>query len=132
MRESLFRGKSEFTEQMVYGDLVRWPDGTCLILEEDPDNKNVKNKHYVDPETVGEFTGMPDKKGKKIFEDDILCFRDDPISDYGVVIFKDGKWGLQYLSGAVEWLDAGVTKDFEIVGNIHDKPEWWEEGAENA
>lgn len=95
------------------------------------------NKQYlVDPYTVGEFTGMRDKHGVKIFEGDIIkhpyvdpIFRDlvEPKEGDGVtseVVFHDGAFVVKYNENDFIYLDAFTRHGcVEVIGNIYDNPE---------
>ena len=82
----------------------------------------------IDPETIGQFTGLYDCEGKEIYEGDILL-----ISDFSKVAceFRHGAFGYQYCNDFNSF--AGNTnftfnpknsdESFEIIGNIHDNPE---------
>lgn len=74
MRKIIFRGKSRDTQDWVFGNLIRYPNGRIMIRVgfEDVD---------VEEETVGEYIGMEDDNGKGIFENDII--RCSQIYDYG-------------------------------------------------
>lgn len=133
MREILFRGKSRGTNKWVFGDFVT---DACGISHEEYLNEYGDIGHimtYVIPETVGQYTGLTDKKGKKIFEGDILeseftkmpylvCFGEYTYSDeYG-----DGQdvcgWYNEDECGCVTAL--GCSNDWAtVIGNIHDNPE---------
>ena len=92
----------------------------------------------VIPETVGQFTGLTDKNGVKIFEGDIVKCT-DTINDFefnAVVEFGNPNgeynWGyqLKFISGEDSnfdilcWVDMEETGAFiEVIGNIHDNPE---------
>lgn len=137
MREILFRGKlktdnGEYKKgDWVYGDFVTLIDGKEKHL-------HIYGKGEVKAETVGQYTGLIDKNGTKIFEDDIVKCT-DTFSDYefiAVVMFGNPKgeynWGFQLnrISGAnantdiLLWVDVEETGAFiEIIGNIHDNPE---------
>lgn len=141
MREILFRGKRKDNGEWVEGYLIR--DEIC--------NTHIPYIGYlfdaghdvdiseVIHETVGQFTGLTDKNGKKIFEGDVLPIEDEIIA---VVIFRDGCFRLEEygLSGA--WTESGFdecgggwdiiecspidwysTYDMEVIDNIHDNPE---------
>lgn len=126
MREILFRGKQIDTGAWVegafcmkdcdnpFGPLV---DRPTIIKYEEP------NSGYwfrVDPETVGQFTGLTDKNGQKIFEGDIIsglgntyvCKWDEGNVEFTVFDGKES-FGLAY----------AAYPCMEVVGNIHDNPE---------
>lgn len=81
--------------------------------------------YEVDPETVGQFTGVLDKNGKKIFEGDILRFHG--MSNYPVF------WDADYCAfGSCYYSDFEILSHYnrnkiEIIGNIHDNPELLEQ-----
>lgn len=139
-REILFRGKRIDNGEWVYGNLNY---GTIEI-------KNIKDSYYisdfdvnpwdkkfypVNPETVGQYTGLTDKNGKKIFEGDILKiihkyqspFDDDTKEytdiDVDVVHFDDEGLCFSYGKSPFLCVADNVTAEYEVVGNIHDNPE---------
>lgn len=131
MREIVFRGKDSITKRWVYGALVQQQDDP---LKEKAFIISYSNyqfgdfseavMHEVDPETVGQYTGFVDKKGKKIFEGDILSIYNSKAFLFVV------EWNNQYV---LKCTTNGVSdnilnviessEDAEVVGNIYDNPE---------
>lgn len=136
MREILFRGKSVDDNEWVYGGLcidaveqLRGVDAgaNAFIRFYDVETKKMKMVE-VHRETVGQFTGLKDKNGKKIFEGDIVLM---PAYSRGkhktTVYFKDGKFavdGSNYPFKDIKDFDLiSLSKSIEVIGNIHDKEE---------
>ena len=124
-REILFRGARICDGQFVNGSLVE-VNGECSSNESAPHivisyGPDTFDWFEVDPETVGQFTGMIDKNGKKIFEGDIYNMGDDNIR-YVVVWRKCMFIGKQIGSNSYAGLDY-FESDIKKVGNIYDNPE---------
>lgn len=124
MREILFRGKQIDNGLWITGDLWQWSEKRKGIY----DNEICKTLQ-VDPKTVGQFTGMTDVNGKKIFEGDIIKIPDD-YDEFGhnageiyEVYFCLGGFRLKpkYSDARGYWLEDDET--VEVIGNIHDNPE---------
>lgn len=130
MREILFRGKANECnndEEFEYGE---WVEGlitfvgsyngiySATILTDEYD------ECQVDPETVGQYTGLTDKNGVKIFEGDILRFYNgEEFSNYEVIWFGNAYKVL--MEGETEIqddLDLFFCEHSEVIGNIHDTP----------
>ena len=136
MRDLLFRGKkvkpSVFDKtDWVYGSLIDsgnheqvaiypWYDGASTM--------SVRQLVYtrmegVKPETIGQFTGVTDKNGNKVFEHDIVRF------DRGtfVVVFSDCRMGFCFDGlhgrGCVPGFTMSHWEHLEVIGNIHDDKE---------
>lgn len=129
-REILFRGKTIYSGIWVEGDLVQRTDadGSKHYLIENNEFSEYRSYEVI-PESVGQFTGLLDKNGKRIFEGDILKLTYDGYSFNCEVKFKDGAF-LVYKDNAFNGGDADMTLIgwlkhddyvFEIIGNIHDK-----------
>lgn len=125
MREILFRGKR--------ADNGEWIKGYLYITQNSEYEISSYCKYYdcerytyiVIPETVGQYTGLTDKNGKKIFEGDII-FRNyyGEKKTYQVVYDKYiGAFTGQDKEGLYYTTFDGDSECFEIIGNIHDNPE---------
>ena len=139
MREIKFRGKRLDNGEWIYGS---------LLVSHFKDNKkeryfitqfsgNYTFEHEVDPNTVGQFTGLRDKNGRDIWEGDIfkedgsgivrsvfrvpggLAFEDNPVSfgyDHRAPVYP-------YSSIAEMQSVSWLSQCCEVIGNIHDDPE---------
>ena len=143
-REILFRGKSANTGEWVEGFCVQFGETYSNIIIREIGKLNlcgvipIYEHEIVISETVGQYTGLTDKNGRKIFEGDIVKCSDtiNDIEFNAVVEFgnpnHDYSWGyqLKHISGEKPnldilcWVDMEETGVFiEIIGNIHDNPE---------
>ena len=140
MREILFRGRREDGGGWAYGSLIV-VEHFCCILESEDDGSRYDfpylnsemgtidgNAIPVIPETVGQFTGLTDKNGKKIFEGDIVR----AMMDYGPAGFYERTVSIGWLDDVgYQWQYFDIPT-IEVIGNIHDNPELLKEGADNG
>ena len=144
-REILFRGKSANTGEWVEGFCVQFGETYSNIIIREIGKLNlygvvpIYEHEIVISETVGQYTGLKDKNGRKIFEGDIVR--------------RFNRNGQEIMSYVVEWysdccmfvldcidfdmeFDTDFTvfygDEFEIVGNIHDNPELVRKDEENG
>jgi hypothetical protein len=120
MREILFRGKRMSDGEWLYGSLlqVNRKGATECCIHSD------RYSHLIDPDTVGQYTGLTDKNGKKIFEGDILQNEEGCLfgASYRFrVEFYPGRFYGE--SGGLLTIIPGEMHLCEVVGNIHDSPE---------
>ena len=120
MREILFRGKTEDGKWVEGFYLNRSNDKEDIhcIMEKFP----VTVSKRVLPETVGQFTGLLDRYGKKIFEGDIVDILTES-EEIGVVAYDDGGFWVNADGFCVDFHSNINGTDLEVIGNIHDNPE---------
>lgn len=127
MREILFRGKDIDTKEWCYGGYVR-----KFLFK---NTKNEKIRHYifdgenpgaiitheVNPETVGQYTGLNNYGENKVFEGDIVQDKGDN-DIIGIVL-----WNEENAEFAIDcegdYIDMEYITDFDVIGNITDNPE---------
>ena len=127
MREILFRGKNVDGGEWKYGHYVFQYGCKQIYLPEGTDSEYGCDYYHVDPATVGQYTGLTDKNGKKIFEGDIVRGKDALIPEMNIFGYISHENGSFVIIGNImhhyRWLDY----DVEVIGNIHDNPELLEE-----
>ena len=126
MREILFRGKEIGADRWVHGSLDIHKSGVVVIMSDE-----IVTSIYarVDPDTVGQYTGLTDKNGKKIFEGDLVRVEVAKIDFVAVCKFYSGSFGLVWHYMGAERYSAftGMCHvEYEVIGNIHDNPELME------
>lgn len=147
-REILFRGKEIKTGKWIEGDLLRM--GGHSFIFPDPAPKGF-NQYEVDPETVGQFTGLKDINGRDIYEGDIIdinykydaCGINGVIPDQdcaclGVVLYNQytAAYELRLIKAEYPIDVKGYDEEYslnlysfdldgyiDLCGNIHDNPD---------
>ena len=129
MREIVFRGKRAKDGKWVDGSLFSSMTGQKFIRWEVEDDGAIEEivQYEVNPETIGQFTGLTDKNGKRVFEGDILQWVDEDNTCEGsklIFIVKfDGEYEGFFGEGEFDNIEPWQFRNHEVIGNIHDKPE---------
>ena len=143
-REVIFRGKLSHSGEWVLGSLLKIDSKYHIVTESDmyEDGHHIYQESdtptWVDADTVGEFTGMRDRHGKKVFEGDVVRRKDSAFGyvDTGVVkydchlgafVLEYEIYGRTYRSSFEDGFSDNDGKctiegtySYEVIGNIHD------------
>lgn len=143
MREIKFRGRN-IEGEWLYGDLINSKiNNTPTAFIFPADAPNSYDRYSVNPNTIGQFTGLRDKNGKEIYEGDVLFVREwDNIAmrvfdheERDLFSLEECKGGFLHESQMVVYFEEGSMcagdyfistlwdKEVELLGNIHDNPE---------
>lgn len=149
MREILFRGKAINRKkgyhrtkykngEWVYGLVTNLYDELFENIPAEMKNTNGISGIEVDYKTIGQYTGLTDRNGKKIFEGDIVKITDRNVCFDTMAVIEFGNpnglytWGWQlkpleskpFAVEILHWVDMEDSGAFiEVIGNIHDNPE---------
>ncbi|EAD4088962.1 hypothetical protein EJC93_07145 [Listeria monocytogenes] len=139
MREIEFRAKRIDNGEWIYGNLMQFEDSATFIFADERKGAStltyahfiINNMHAIDEKTIGQYTGLKDKNGKKIFEGDIVI---NPKGKIGyiaylvqeagfVVVLKNSDYRLGHRNTNECYEKATHHK---VIGNIHENPEFLE------
>lgn len=146
MLEILFRGKRKDNGEWVKGfygiNTICCEQSTYLsaVISKMPQGIYDYESWEVELETVGQYTGLTDKNGVKIFEGDIVKGIAYSATKIGVIVWIDeiSSFGVRYAQNLTAWENSsilrcaaiGKTDEFaaEVIGNIYDNPDLLEDG----
>ena len=121
MREILFRGRTVDSGRWIFGDLSNYGDGYKAITT--TKDFSIIDSAEVIPETIGQYTGLKDLHGTRIFEADIVKVYDVYCNEtvVGVVEFCDGSFRIcdKDFTSYDRWMYCKV----EVIGNVYDNQE---------
>ena len=132
-REILFRGKRTDNGEWVYGNLIDSDSIVGKIVDFDGEYFIPEFWYKVDPETVGQFTGLTDKNGTKIFDGDIIIVNGvvnklvKYIDEYACFCLANtneinSKYMYPWQQVAPGWWNK-FGREIEVIGNTYDNKE---------
>ena len=130
MREILFRGKRVDNGEWIEGFYAHSGEKKYILIDNDIAVGYLAMKE-VKPDTIGQYTGLTDKNGTKIFEGDIVNYTQNYELSGNVVMVGTVKWSECYAGLCVTNFTNGLADRFltnaqyriEVIGNIYDNPE---------
>ena len=144
MREILFKAKRIDNGKWVEGYYTICKDKTFIGIDVsigidmfDVFLTPIIRWFEIDPQTLCQFTGLCDKNGKKIWENDIFqCTDETMVTQKDLIEYNEPhasfvrlhnteELGLQYL-----WIDEAICNHGEVIGNIFDNPELLQEESD--
>lgn len=143
MREILFRGKSTETNQWIYGGFHIWEKRqVCALgndrLKDDEISCVITVNSFADwnmprtmqaveviADTVGQYTGLTDRNGNKIFEGDIVNILTEN-EEIGVIVYEDSGFIVHADKFSIDIIYKINRTDVEVIGNKYDNPKLME------
>jgi uncharacterized phage protein (TIGR01671 family) len=129
MREIKFRGKRIDKHEWVYGLLIECEYGSAITGKKSLYHIDGAEWNFdmviIEPETIGQFTGLHDKNGKEIYEGDLIS--EDGSKPYEVVWqYHSVQWIMQYTGEGKTYRHMAydyAQQQYEVIGNIYENPE---------
>lgn len=119
MRKIKSRGKRLDNGVWVEGSLLQDDYGVCMIVEFVDHHEQW---HEVDPDTIGQYTGLKDKNGEEICEGDVLT---DKFGSIGVVEWRNCGFVVNFGDVDIFLISDCFDDSYQMwaIGNMHDNPE---------
>ncbi len=137
-REIKFRGRRPDNGEWVYGDLLHSKTSCRIVCYTEIEIEGfieAEYHYFVNPDTVGQYTGMHDRTGKEVYEGDVVFWiaidlRGRGKGEQGAIIWDEHTmtWAIMRDKPTLDGRPCIISRPFdkkhlEVVGNIHDNPE---------
>ncbi len=123
-REIKFRGFNPKNQKWLYGYYLVNRGLHFITPDEFVNPFDTWEDYLINPDTVGQFTGLYDKNGKEIYEGDLVKYKYAyDIELVGVIKYKDAKFVIMDPEDSCYCLSDFKKDKIEIIDNIHDNPE---------
>ena len=122
MRKIIFRGKGNpkyNDEERLEGYLIKVSDGDYQIFLGGCIRRTVLS------ETIGQYIGLIDRNGNKIFEGDIVNILTEN-EEIGVIVYEDGGFIVRADKFSIDFINNINGTDVEVIGNKYDNPKLME------
>lgn len=130
MREIKFRGRRVDTGEWVYGKLLNSNFSSFIVMMVNTIGGNVISSlvyHEVDQESIGQYTGLKDKKGVEIYERDVVDTTYNGEAFIGVVVYDMSELDFKATNGKENYGSNFqyllCCEEVEVIGNIYENPE---------
>lgn len=128
-REILFRGKVKLPDNYRGHNLLhRNGDWVYGLMNSNGSIRGI----FVDTNTIGQYTGLTDKNGARIFEGDIIktmIFQDAYGTDKFCVQFVQGNFCVCHNDTGNVWTLRSCAESVKVIGNVYDNPELLRENS---
>lgn len=123
-REIEFRGYNPNNGKWLYGYYLVNRGKHYIVPDGIQPPSATPEDFEAEPESIGQYTGLQDRNGKKIYEGDIIGGSNGSINGYEWPFKLQIEWDKEACSfHTPKWRDMDKTHYYDVVGNIHDNPE---------
>ena len=123
-REIEFRGYNPKNGKWLYGYYLVNRGKHYIVPDGIQPPSATPEDFEAEPESIGQYTGLKDRDGKKIYEGDIIGGSNGSINGYEWPFKLQIEWNKEACGfNTPKWRDMDKTHYYDVVGNVHDNPE---------